>query len=103
MYAKLDMDSASWKFADMATTASPFELPPCSAIFLAHSTDVSQLHSPYTRPWTWQPAPASWPSRLSLIHIYELAKYQEKAKLGSLGFFQEVGSTYAASLLQRCV
>lgn len=30
----------------------------------------------------------------------ELAKYQEKAKLGSLGFFQEVGSTYAASLLQ---
>ena len=30
----------------------------------------------------------------------ELAQYQEKAKLGSLGFFQEVGSTYAASLLQ---
>lgn len=30
----------------------------------------------------------------------ELAKYQEKAKLGSLGFFQEAGSTYAASLLQ---
>lgn len=30
----------------------------------------------------------------------ELAKYQEKAKLGSLGFFQEVGSTYAAFLLQ---
>lgn len=30
----------------------------------------------------------------------ELAQYQEKAKLGSLGFFQEMGSTYAASLLQ---
>lgn len=30
----------------------------------------------------------------------ELAQYQEKAKLGSLGFFQEVGASYAASLLQ---
>ena len=29
----------------------------------------------------------------------ELAQYQEKAKLGSLGFFQEVGASYAAMLL----